>query len=150
MSEENGQDQNDMADEWAAALAEQEKQAPAEVATAEATGTEVAPASGLHLEDRGVRVPRKWVRATPRIGVDELPECVRKLSHLPVGHITHVGNTPLKKALADPERQILMEALEQNGWNRQNTAAMLGINRTTLYKKMKKLGIDFEKQLQLN
>ncbi len=46
MSEENGQDQNDMADEWAAALAEQEKQAPAEVATAEATGTEVAPADG--------------------------------------------------------------------------------------------------------
>lgn len=33
-------------------------------------GTDVAPASGLHLEDRGVRVPRKWVRATPRIGVD--------------------------------------------------------------------------------
>ncbi len=30
----------------------------------------VAPASGLHVEDRGVRVPRAWVRATPRIGVD--------------------------------------------------------------------------------
>ena len=27
------------------------------------------PASGLHLEDRGVRIPRAWVHATPRIGV---------------------------------------------------------------------------------
>lgn len=27
------------------------------------------PASGLHLEDRGVRIPARWVRTTPRIGV---------------------------------------------------------------------------------
>ena len=33
-------------------------------------GAEAAPASGLHIEDRGVRVPRSWVRATPRVGVD--------------------------------------------------------------------------------
>jgi DNA-3-methyladenine glycosylase len=32
-------------------------------------GAEAVPASGLHVEDRGVRVPRKWVRATPRVGV---------------------------------------------------------------------------------
>ena len=31
---------------------------------------EAAPASGLWIEDRGGRVPRKLVRATPRIGVD--------------------------------------------------------------------------------
>jgi len=29
-----------------------------------------APASGLWIEDRGVRVPRRLVRATPRIGID--------------------------------------------------------------------------------
>ncbi len=33
-------------------------------------GAPAEPASGLHLEDRGVRVPRSWVRATPRVGVD--------------------------------------------------------------------------------
>jgi transcriptional regulator of acetoin/glycerol metabolism len=49
-----------------------------------------------------------------------------------------------------PERQIILEALESQGWNRQNTAAALGINRTTLYKKMKKYGIEFEKQLVQN
>jgi DNA-3-methyladenine glycosylase len=32
-------------------------------------GTAATPASGLHLEDRGVRVPRDWVLATPRVGV---------------------------------------------------------------------------------
>ena len=32
-------------------------------------GAAVAPASGLHVEDRGVRVPRNWVQATPRVGV---------------------------------------------------------------------------------
>ena len=53
----------------------------------------------------------------------------------------------LKTALVSPERQIILEALEANGWNRQNTAKMLGINRTTLYKKMKKFGIDYESEM---
>ena len=50
----------------------------------------------------------------------------------------------LKTALTQPERQLIIQALESNGWNRQNTAKALGINRTTLYKKMKKYNIDFE------
>ena len=33
-------------------------------------GAEAVPSSGLHVEDRGVRVPARWVRATARIGVD--------------------------------------------------------------------------------
>lgn len=32
-------------------------------------GASAVPASGLHLENRGVIVPRSWVRATPRVGV---------------------------------------------------------------------------------
>lgn len=32
-------------------------------------GALVVPASGLHLEDRGVRVPKSWVCETPRVGV---------------------------------------------------------------------------------
>lgn len=52
---------------------------------------------------------------------------------------------PLSEALEGPERQIIMEALEANEWNRNITADLLGINRTTLYKKMKKLGIDSAK-----
>jgi DNA-binding NtrC family response regulator len=49
---------------------------------------------------------------------------------------------PLSEALEGPERQIILAALQANQWNRNVTADLLGINRTTLYKKMKKLGID--------
>jgi DNA-binding NtrC family response regulator len=48
----------------------------------------------------------------------------------------------LSEALEEPERRIIRAALEANNWNRNITADLLGINRTTLYKKMKKLGID--------
>jgi len=47
----------------------------------------------------------------------------------------------LKEALAEPERRIIQAALEANGWNRQKTAAVLDVNRTTLYKKMKRYGL---------
>ncbi len=45
---------------------------------------------------------------------------------------------PLKEALEEPEKKIILEALQALGWNRRETARMLDINRTTLYKKMKK------------
>jgi DNA-binding NtrC family response regulator len=50
----------------------------------------------------------------------------------------------LKDALADPEKNIVRQALEANHWNRQETAKALQINRTTLYKKMKQYGLDVE------
>ena len=49
---------------------------------------------------------------------------------------------PLHQALADPERQIILAALEANNWNRQETARQLDINRTTLYKKIKQYRLD--------
>lgn len=33
-------------------------------------GRPVAPVSGLHIEDRGIRVPARFITRTPRIGVD--------------------------------------------------------------------------------
>ncbi|MFP4144809.1 MAG: helix-turn-helix domain-containing protein, partial [Phycisphaeraceae bacterium] len=50
--------------------------------------------------------------------------------------------TALAEAMEEPERQILLAALEANAWNRQETAAELGINRTTLYKKIKQYRLD--------
>ncbi len=52
--------------------------------------------------------------------------------------------TSLKEALAEPEKNIIRQALEANHWNRQETAKALQINRTTLYKKMKQYGLDAE------
>jgi DNA-binding NtrC family response regulator len=48
------------------------------------------------------------------------------------------GLIGLDEALREPERRIIAAALERNGGNRQATAKDLQINRTTLYKKMRK------------
>ncbi len=47
----------------------------------------------------------------------------------------------LKKAVEDPEREHIMAVLNECGWNRNKAAAILGVNRTTLYNKMKKYNI---------
>jgi DNA-binding NtrC family response regulator len=54
----------------------------------------------------------------------------------------------LKEALAIPEKQIIQRALEANNWNRQQTAKELQVNRTTLFKKMKRYGL-YEEAEQL-
>jgi transcriptional regulator with PAS, ATPase and Fis domain len=73
------------------------------------------------------------------IGVDDLPP-----SMMAVGGVSveSVAGRSLKQALESPERQIIREVLESNNWNRNITAEALGINRTTLYKKMKRLGLE--------
>jgi DNA-binding NtrC family response regulator len=83
------------------------------------------------------------------IGPNDLPETLRREDPLSDfgGRLAHVGGNNLKSALATPERQLILDSLEAHGWNRQDTADALGINRTTLYKKMKKYGISFEQQL---
>lgn len=48
----------------------------------------------------------------------------------------------LKNALEVPERQLILDALARHGWCRHAAARELGINRTSLYKKFKRLGID--------
>ena len=94
------------------------------------------------------------------ITVDDLPENVRTNDAgvlgggiAAIGGRTGMGSSllgdagewepmPLEEALREPERRILLRALEANDWNRQRTADQLDINRTTLYKKMKSYGID--------
>ncbi len=49
---------------------------------------------------------------------------------------------PLAEALEEQERRVILAALNANGWNRQQTAEQLDINRTTLYKKIRRYGLD--------
>lgn len=76
----------------------------------------------------------------PIITVADLPAELRGTGS--VIATTSAGHRTLKEALEGPERQIILEVLESNGWNRNATADQLGINRTTLYKKMKRLGLE--------
>ncbi|WP_442482714.1 sigma-54-dependent transcriptional regulator [Aeoliella sp. SH292] len=75
------------------------------------------------------------------IEVADLPMELRTSSHSR-GSATFAIGQSLKEALEGPERQIILQVLESNGWNRNATADTLGINRTTLYKKMKRLGLE--------
>jgi DNA-binding NtrC family response regulator len=84
-----------------------------------------------HAVARGVFLGRG-----PQIDVADLPAAVLAGSR-PAG-----GQGPLKRALAAPERELILEALERSGWRRDVAARSLGINRTTLYKKLKRLGLD--------
>ncbi len=83
------------------------------------------------------------------ISAGELPEKVRQSEQHAARFVVPSAGNNLKSAMATPERQIIIDALEANGWNRQETSKMLGINRTTLYKKMKKYDIEYEKEKQL-
>jgi two-component system response regulator HydG len=64
--------------------------------------------------------------------------------HLPM------GLRPLKEALEEPEKRIIIQALQAFNWNRQETARVLDINRTTLYKKMKKYGLLIDEPMWVN
>lgn len=48
----------------------------------------------------------------------------------------------LSVALAEAEKKILFKCLKQHNWNRQTTAQVLGISRTTLFNKMRQYQID--------
>jgi len=75
---------------------------------------------------------------------EDFPEALNKNSgsvmDIPGNHGSE-SNCQLKKALQEPEKDLLVKALESMNWNRNETAKSLGINRTTLYKKMLRFGL---------
>jgi len=75
----------------------------------------------------------------PLIEPNDLPEPLLKESSgmpdLKTAVISMNGGT-LKDALKDPERKIILEAIEKCKGNKKEAAKLLGINRTTLYKKL--------------
>ncbi len=87
------------------------------------------------------------------IGIEDLPPHVLSCESAPIRLTPGPDDRPwvpmtLSQAMIEPERRVILRALEANDWNRQQTAEVLGINRTTLYKKMKQLGIDPEDHAQ--
>jgi transcriptional regulator with PAS, ATPase and Fis domain len=51
------------------------------------------------------------------------------------------GDGSLKDEIKNTEKDVILAALDRNRWQRQKTAQELGINRVTLYNKMKKYGL---------
>lgn len=85
----------------------------------------------------------------PELSVGDLPTHIGNNFSRPVFAVPTQGTRQtLKEALEGPERLIILQCLKDNDWNRNETADQLGINRTTLYKKMKKLGLETPQMAQ--
>ena len=81
----------------------------------------------------------------PLITPGDLPPPLQKISARKATRMkTAFGS--LKEALQEPERETVLEALRQVDWNRKQAAALLKVNRTTLYNKIKRLGLEKEKR----
>jgi len=65
---------------------------------------------------------------------------VIKAHHLPRDLDTEAATT-LESSERRKEKDNLVQVLTQNNWNQTQTAAELGINRTTLWRRMKRLGL---------
>ena len=75
--------------------------------------------------------------ADPEEGSGDAPPADR----IEVPHLDPAGTYSLKQLLEEPERRIISEALRACGGNRERAAKLLGINRATLFAKLRKLGM---------
>ena len=68
----------------------------------------------------------------------DLPDLFHRL---PVMTETEVSSRSLKEMLGEPEKEMILRTLKECHWNRKKAAALLGVNRTTLYNKMRKYNL---------
>ena len=71
-----------------------------------------------------------------RIRLDDLPPLIRQARAAMVVEPRQGG------ALDDAERVVLLNALKQQHWHMSHTAESLGVSRNTLYRKLRKHGIE--------
>lgn len=86
------------------------------------------------------------------IDVNDLPLEIKMKSDT-IENRTVVGVGPLKDileqeiyGLEDVERVVIAMALQKTRWNKQETAKLLGIGRTTLYEKIRKYDLEYKGQ----
>jgi transcriptional regulator of acetoin/glycerol metabolism len=71
----------------------------------------------------------------PEVSLRDLPEKI-------LNDAGTAGGDSLKSTLDFYEKQVILKRLAATGWQKDRTARDLGIDLATLYRKMKKLGID--------
>jgi len=94
-------------------------------------------------------IERMIILSTDRvIGVEDLPLEIKMKSDT-LENKTIIGLGPLKEILekelynlADVEKVVIATALQKTRWNKQETAKLLGIGRTTLYEKIRRYKLD--------
>ena len=97
--------------------------------------------------ERGVVCSRGAV-----LGVEDIADEVREHGGVRTGetdtvpatdHLATGEDAPRRSTDDAParERELLLRALEEHRWNRGTASASLGIDRSTLWRRMKRLGI---------
>ena len=76
------------------------------------------------------------------IGVDDLPPMIR-----PASLTTPAADVPPLSLLEDAERLALLKVLTQQRWHMTLVAERLGVSRNTLYRKLRKHGIELRSAL---
>ena len=82
------------------------------------------------------------LRGDGEIGVEDLPANFLEpgVSQPPAPQIPESG-LAFREVVDDFETNLILQALEQTGWNKNQAAQLLGLNRTTLIEKIKKKGL---------
>lgn len=80
------------------------------------------------------------------IDVRHLPAALLEESYGAVAPYERSERQPLKNSLSLTEKQLILKVLEDNGYNRTVAARKLGMNKSTLYRKMKRLNIELPSQ----
>ena len=75
----------------------------------------------------------------PLVDLPDLPPTVAAGT---AAAVRRPSRSRLEEDLVAPERQLILDALHRCNWRRDAAARALGINRTTLYKKLRRLGMD--------
>lgn len=78
------------------------------------------------------------------IEIEDLPEKYRGISTRSSGVLNFdipTDGTDFNTAVDEFENNLILQALEKTGWNRNQAASLLKLNRTTLVEKIKKKGL---------
>ncbi len=72
------------------------------------------------------------------IAAEDLPERLRRSPTERQGSVVSASNLTLEEL----EREYLLKVLDEAGWHKKRAAAILGINASTLYRKLQRYGYD--------
>jgi len=71
------------------------------------------------------------------VGSDDLPDMLVRST----AQLSGDGAASLKDALKEPEKVFILQIMKEVSWNKKKAAKKLGVNRTTLYNKLKKYNL---------
>jgi two-component system response regulator HydG len=74
----------------------------------------------------------------PTIASEDLPEKLRSMTSGKRGNVVAASNITLDEL----EKEYMLKVLDETGWHKKRAAAILGINASTLYRKLQRFGCD--------